>query len=369
MHSVEFYFPELLTIDVDVQYIIDALVMKATYHQSNDVEKEKKLLLDCLFKDVDEWEEGQPADRENEDIAVIESDDEVEATTSNASNSDEVKGLRNASIYDTSFYDHCSIYGSNVSICFTNSNTYQPAVTVGAVPNYFKSLPSVEMLDGLQWDKERVLPVPAAKSQFGKTRIKDTFQGKFSTLLISFLRFLPIPIWDKLVLEANWYALQTIAKQGHNCVVGYVWRNVEIQEFMIFFSILLHMTLVVITGKWYMAYWDDPAKYPFIKTMSKAQFKQIHSTLHCNNNEAAEESNDLLHKIWPLLNILKETLGAFVNVGNELAIDEASIASRSQFGKQFIFFNSAKSCGKFYYHLFFLNNCDHYNMVWFRMAT
>ena len=70
-----------------------------------------------------------------------------------------------------------------------------------------------------------------------------------------------------------------------------------------------------------------------------------------------------------MLNILKETLGAFVHVGDELAIDEASIASRSQFGRQFIFFNSAKNCGKFHYHFYFLNECDHYNMIWFRMAT
>ena len=131
---------------------------------------------------------------------------------------------------------------------------------------------------------------------------------------------------------------------------------------MTFFGILLHMTLVVITRKCYMAYWDDPTKYLFVTKMSKAQFQQIHSILHCNNNETAEESNDSLHKIWHLLNVLKETLDAFVDVGDELAIDEASIASKSQFGKQFVFFNAAKNCGKFHYH-FFLNACDYFNMT------
>ena len=92
VHSVEFYFPELLTIDVDVQYIIDALVMKATYHQSNDAEKEK-LLLDCFLKDVDEWKEGQPADSEDKNIAVNDSDDEFESITLSASNNAEVQEM------------------------------------------------------------------------------------------------------------------------------------------------------------------------------------------------------------------------------------------------------------------------------------
>ena len=167
MHSIEFYFTELLTIDINLQYIIDALVTKATYYQSKDAEKEK-LLLDCLFNDVAEVEEGQSADSKDEDIAVNESDDEFEGITPNASNNAEVEGLRNSLIHDMLLYDHYSIYGSSMSIHFSNNNTYQSAVTVGAVPDYFKSLPSVETLDGLHWDNVSVSLVPAVKSQLGK---------------------------------------------------------------------------------------------------------------------------------------------------------------------------------------------------------
>ena len=79
-----------------------------------------------------------------------------------------------------------------------------------------------------------MLPPPALKSTFGKTKIKEAFQGKFSTPINSVLRFLPMPLWDKLVLESNQFALQTIAKQGHHRITNLKWRELDIQEFMTF---------------------------------------------------------------------------------------------------------------------------------------
>ena len=39
-------------------------------------------------------------------------------------------------------------------ICFSNNHNYFSAASIGAVPEYFKNLPSMETLDGLLWDKE-----------------------------------------------------------------------------------------------------------------------------------------------------------------------------------------------------------------------
>ena len=54
--------------------------------------------------------------------------------------------------------------------------------------------------------------------------------------------------------------------------------------------------------------------------------------LHLNDNAKLESSNDKLHKVHPLLNILKNTLGAYINVGTELALDEVTVASKSTYG-------------------------------------
>jgi hypothetical protein len=50
-------------------------------------------------------------------------------------------------------------------------------------------------------------------------------------------------------------------------------------------------------------------------------------------NSTLVETNDALHKFRPLLNIAKVTLPAFIRVGSEVALDEASVASRSVYGK------------------------------------
>ena len=55
----------------------------------------------------------------------------------------------------------------------------------------------------------------------------------------------------------------------------------------------------------------------------------------------------------PILNVLKKSLGEYLDVGNDLAVDKLSIACRSKYGSPLIFYNSTKPGGK--YHFFFLN--------------
>ena len=71
----------------------------------------------------------------------------------------------------------------------------------------------------------------------------------------------------------------------------------------------------------------------------------------------------------PFLNCLKLTFDAYLNIGNELALDEASIASRSSYGRDLIFFNPTKPGGKYHFRLYFLCCADTYNCVRFRIHT
>jgi hypothetical protein len=63
------------------------------------------------------------------------------------------------------------------------------------------------------------------------------------------------------------------------------------------------------TGRRMRDSWDDPVRNPWTCHMSKGRFQQLCVMLHFNNNEDTDRiQNDSLHKIRPLLNIVKKTI-------------------------------------------------------------
>jgi hypothetical protein len=99
-------------------------------------------------------------------------------------------------------------------------------------------------------------------------------------------------------------------------------------EFMVFFGILLQMCIFPLPGHSYILYWAHGAvMFPFVNKMPLRLFKKIRSVLHFNDNETVPISDDALHKVRPLVNIVKVTLHTFIRVGSELELDEASVAS------------------------------------------
>ncbi len=87
--------------------------------------------------------------------------------------------------------------------------------------------------------------------------------------------------------------------------------------------------------------------------MTKSRFLQIGSLLHFNDNEDEEgRQNDSLHKIRPLLNILKITLGKYAIFGSELSLDEATMANKSSYAHFLICFNPMKPTGKFHFKIY-----------------
>jgi len=77
--------------------------------------------------------------------------------------------------------------------------------------------------------------------------------------------------------------------------------------------------------------------------MSKHHFFHITATLHFDNNEDTDGvQNDSLHKVRPLLEIVKKTLGRYGDPGSELSFDKANIACFSRYGRGRISFNPKK---------------------------
>jgi hypothetical protein len=81
------------------------------------------------------------------------------------------------------------------------------------------------------------------------------------------------------------------------------------QNILKYFGMLLYATLYPLTSCRVCSCWDYPTLLPWTLKMTKGCFMQISSMSHFNNNYDIERmANDLLHKVWALLEILKCTL-------------------------------------------------------------
>jgi hypothetical protein len=70
-----------------------------------------------------------------------------------------------------------------------------------------------------------------------------------------------------------------------------------------------------------------------------------------------------------LLNTVKLTFPAYLIVGNELALDEASVSSRSRYGSELIFYNPSKPGGKFHFRFYMLCDADTFACLRVRLHT
>jgi hypothetical protein len=174
---------------------------------------------------------------------------------------------------------------------------------------------------------------------------------------------------------SNRFAHQEMVKakargKTENNICGAKCKDITLGEFMIFLCILLQMCIFPLTGHSYVLYWVYGAiMFHFVNKMQLWRFEQIRSVLHFNDNETIPLNGDTLHKVRPLVNIVKVTLRAFIRVGCKLALDEASAASRSSYGRALIFFNPMKNCGKFHFRFYLLCCATTYVFVHMKVAT
>ena len=139
---------------------------------------------------------------------------------------------------------------------------------------------------------------------------------------------------------------------------------------MMFIAILIKMTLQPTPGQGYTDAWNNIEWHPYCEWMSKARVIEIRSVVHTSEVGPAERnSKDSLFKIRPILNVLKKTLGSYLNVGSEVTLDESSIACRSAYGRSLIFYNNTKPGGKYHFRIYVVCETDHYAALRFRVHT
>ncbi|KAE9016294.1 hypothetical protein PR001_g14695 [Phytophthora rubi] len=90
------------------------------------------------------------------------------------------------------------------------------------------------------------------------------------------------------------------------------------------------------------------------KVMKLRRFKELRKAFSFQCVEANTGNTDPAARIRPLLNLLKVTGSKYVEVGRDVALDEASIACRSKFGKPLIVYNPMKPTGKYHFRIYML---------------
>jgi hypothetical protein len=90
----------------------------------------------------------------------------------------------------------------------------------------------------------------------------------------------------------------------------------------------------------------------FLGDMQISRFEQIRQCFHFNSNPHEETTRDSLHKVRPLLNIIKYTIGRYMKVGSDLSLDEMSIQVHSLYTGNLTMFNKDKNGGIFHFRFF-----------------
>jgi hypothetical protein len=223
---------------------------------------------------------------------------------------------------------------------------------------------------GFRWVADQRLAPPAGVSNRGATKLKPENKGFFNSPLSSFLAFVPVRIFQACTVYSNAYAHSVMSESDNNLISGARWgHDITLKEMMTFFGVLLKMVLRPTPGQDYTRSWHDANWHPCTKHMALRRFQQIRAVVHFNDIEKADDCKDALQKIRPLLNTLKHTFPLYLDIGDEVSLDEASQASRSKYGGDVIFFNPTKPGGKFHFRYYLLCDCTTNACIRIRMAT
>jgi hypothetical protein len=233
-----------------------------------------------------------------------------------------------------------------------------------------------ETVMGVTWTSNTTLKPPPYKLAKKGASLRPETADLFDSPIHSLMAYTPVSWYKKLVYETNKYAITKYDKEnqgfGKFKLRSMYYKRVSIREMLVFHGVLIKMMLHEEKGRDYTYYWSQSqrGRHSFTSIMSLKRFEQIRATLSFNTHvDQSATKKDCLWRIRPILNILKVTLGAYVVLGSDVSLDEATFASRTSFGRFLIFFNPSKPAGKFHFKFYCI--CDPYTniMVRLRVAT
>lgn len=187
---------------------------------------------------------------------------------------------------------------------------------------------------GYRWSVLGKMGPPPNLSQRMPSHVDPSKKAYFKTPISSFLSFIPIKIFKAIAVYSNQYAHSVMDTEGSNKISGARWKHdINLQEIMIFFGILIKMVLRPLPGKSYTHCWSNKNWHPYTNAMDLRRFQQIRSVLHFNNNSKAVGSKDAVFKVRQsrIANVRVSML-LFTSFANVLLILDAgpAIIKRSQ---------------------------------------
>ena len=153
-------------------------------------------------------------------------------------------------------------------------------------------------------------------------------------------------IIELFVIETNWYAQQYIALKGdtikeHSNVKN--WKETDTHEMRTFLGVLLLMGIVYKPRM--TLYWstDEIFSTPiFSQVISRNRFFLLLKFLHFSNNDdpsfdPKDENRDRLHKVRPLINMIRQRCKKIYYPGKNLSVDESLVLFKGRLAfKQYI---------------------------------
>ena len=153
--------------------------------------------------------------------------------------------------------------------------------------------------------------------------------------------YLTEKIYELMVSETNRFAEQYLQQEDVNPNNSYLrhWYPVDLSEMKQFVGLLLIMGIVHKPN--IEMYWSTDSYYAtpiFSQVMKRDRFRLILKFLHFNDNATLDINNvDRLHKVRPLIEMLREQFHRVYTPGKELSVDESLVLFKGRLKfKQFI---------------------------------
>ncbi|KAG3237638.1 hypothetical protein PI124_g17376 [Phytophthora idaei] len=199
------------------------------------------------------------------------------------------------------------------------------------------------------FDPTELLPTSLAEVEAIRSmRFVPSDEVEVSSYLSSFFAYIPLYFGRQVLHETYNYAVVNNIRMQ---------MPFTLDELMIVLGIIFFMAMND-KGK-YANYWGLQAEDLILGGVSTSLdaimtlycFKMLRRCLSFSATPTTLDQ-DAVARIRPLLNLLKVTGGQYIQVGRDVALDEASVACRSRQGRHMIVYNPMKPTAKYHFLLY-----------------
>jgi hypothetical protein len=148
-------------------------------------------------------------------------------------------------------------------------------------------------------------PPPAFQEEVVQYILNTSICSKCQS--IPFLHLSPYIFCEIFCNKINRYARDYLQSKQRRQICGYIWKSVTINELLTYLEILVFSMLYPQTCRRVRTAWKNQQINSWTSHMGIGWLCQINSMLHFNNNDDDKGiAKDSLHKIRPLLQIIKK---------------------------------------------------------------